>query len=227
MLACFVNYSEYFVNFRLNTKNQVEPVTPGLDLQLQEPFLLYKNSKGQIYGIWFYDKDECVRISSMLNKLVKESDTANKSAPKNKKTIQKKANNVDIFSMLSKAQEDFNTNKTGSSDRGSRGMEPKSPMSHAIGELSGALATMGMTPDVTSKSVMDFFAKAKVNTGHFKADQPQAGHVVNESKPFLARLMSHPAAHTLEHIEKQHRSITPQPVAPSQPQGMMPLNNQR
>lgn len=52
-----------------------------------------------------------------------------------------------------------------------------------------------------------------MNTGHFKAgDQPTpGGAVVVENKPFLARLMSHPAAHTLEHIEKQQRSITPQP----------------
>ncbi|XP_058800625.1 mRNA-decapping enzyme 1B [Phymastichus coffea] len=222
-------YNSILIMNRLNTKNQVEPVTPGLDLQLQEPFLLYKNSKGNIYGIWFYDKDECVRISSMLNKLVKESDTINKSTPKNKKTVQKKANNVDIFSMLSKAQEDFNTNKTGSGERGPRGIEPRSPMSHAIGELSGALATMGMAQDVTSKSVMDFFAKAKVNTGHYKSE-PQAGHVVNDSKPLLAQMMSHPvhitAAHTLEHIEKQHRSITPQPSVQSISQGMMALNNQ-
>lgn len=223
---------------RLNTKNQMEPVTPGLDLQLQEPFLLYKNSRGNIYGIWFYDKDECVRISSMLNKLAKDSDTTNKATPKNKKTVpQKKPNNVDIFSMLSKAQEDYNSNKSGSvgggSDRGSmRGHEPKSPMSNAIGELSGALTAMAMAPDVTSKSVMDFFAKAKVNTGHFKpGDQPhhQSGNAANEGKPLLARLMSHPAAHTVEHIEKQQRSTTPQPaVPPQQPQArMISMNNQR
>lgn len=30
--------------------------------------------------------------------------------------------------------------------------------------------------------------------------------------------MSHPAAHTVEHIEKQHRSITPQPVSQHQSQ---------
>lgn len=57
-----------------------------------------------------------------------------------------------------------------------------------------------------------------MNTGHFKAgDQPTTGAVV-ESKPLLARLMSHPAAHTLEHIEKQQRSITPQPSTHHQPQ---------
>lgn len=55
-----------------------------------------------------------------------------------------------------------------------------------------------------------------MNTGHFKAgDQPTP--VAVESKPLLARLMSHPAAHTLEHIEKQQRSVTPQPSHQSQP----------
>ncbi|XP_011499421.1 PREDICTED: mRNA-decapping enzyme 1A [Ceratosolen solmsi marchali] len=221
-------YNSILIMNRLNTNNQVEPVTPGLDLQLQEPFLLYKNSKGNIYGIWFYDKDECIRISSMLNKLAKESVSTNKVTPKNKKTVQRKSNNVDIFSMLSKAQEDFNTNISNNTERGVRGLDSKSPMSNAIGELSGALSAMVMAPDVTSKSVMDFFAKAKVNTGHFKAgDQPQAGTAVNEGKPLLARLMSHPAAHTVEHIEKQQRSITPQPSVPTQSQGgMISMNNQ-
>lgn len=208
-----------FFFIRLNTKNQVEPVTPGLDLQLQEPFLLYKNAKGCIYGIWFYDADECVRISSMLNKIAKQSDSTNKVTPKIKKqTVQKKTNNVDIFSMLSKAQEDFNTNNSCGRESG-----VKSPRSNALGELSGALSAMAMGPDVTSKSVMDFFAKAKVNS----KPQPQVGNVVNEGKPLLARLMSHPAAHTVEHIEKQQRSVSPQTSVPSQQQSGIMMNNQR
>jgi len=66
----------------------------------------------------------------------------------------------------------------------------------------------------------------QVNTGHFKAgDQPTPGNtVVVESKPLLARLMSHPAAHTLEHIEKQQRSVTPQPSHQSHPT-MIPSTN--
>lgn len=59
-----------------------------------------------------------------------------------------------------------------------------------------------------------------MNTGHFNAvDQPTpGGAVVVENKPLLARLMSHPAAHTLEHIEKQQRSVTPQPSTHHQSQ---------
>lgn len=183
----------------------MEPVTRGLDLQLHEPFLLYRNSKCDIHGIWFYDKDECVRIAAMLNKLVKDSENTCKAMPKLK--AQRNANNVDIFSMLSKAQEDYNTNRSGNDESGS-----KSPTSTNIEIITGPL-TAPLGPDVTSQSVMDFFAKAKVNPMHFKAgDQPVQVH---ESKPLLVRLMSHPAAHTLEHIEKQQRSTTPQPVPPS------------
>ncbi|XP_033199788.1 mRNA-decapping enzyme 1A [Bombus vosnesenskii] len=217
-------YNSVLIMNRLNTNNLVEPVTQGLDLQLQEPFLLYRNSRCNIYGIWFYDKEECVRIGAMLNKLIKESEenrkTFNKPAVNVKKESGPNASNVDIFSMLSKAQEDFNTNRNNNSSGGGikERHSTKSPLgTPTTDDVSGPLAAP-LGPDVTSQSVMDFFAKAKVNTGHFKAgDQPTpGGTVANESKPLLARLMSHPAAHTVEHIEKQHRSITPQPATQQQ-----------
>ncbi|XP_003704239.1 decapping mRNA 1 [Megachile rotundata] len=221
-------YNSVLIMNRLNTNNLVEPVTHGLDLQLQEPFLLYRNSRCNIYGIWFYDKEECVRIGAMLNKLVKESEenrkACNKPVVNEKKDSGPNVNNVDIFSMLSKAQEDFNTNRNSSSSGGGgstrEGQGIKSPLVIPGTENVSGPLTAPLGPDVTSQSVMDFFAKAKVNTGHFKAgDQPTPGGTVpNESKPLLARLMSHPAAHTVEHIEKQHRSITPQPATQQQSQ---------
>jgi len=71
--------------------------------------------------------------------------------------------------------------------------------------------------DIYYFSILYAIMLIQVNTGHFKAgDQPTPGStVVVESKPLLARLMSHPAAHTLEHIEKQQRSVTPQPSHPT------------
>lgn len=155
---------------RLNTNNLVEPVSPGLDLQLQEPFLLYRNSRGNIYGIWFYEKEECVRIANMLNELLKECEETlkinNKPVVKTKKTSGSNVNNIDIFSMLSKAQEDFNTSRSsgggkGSGDSGNK-VRPKSPLSSTTDNVSGPL-TAPLGPDVTSQSVMDFFAKAKVS----------------------------------------------------------------
>jgi len=61
-----------FILNRLNTMNLMEPITEGLDLQLEEPFLLYRSSKGKINGVWFYVRDECVRIAQTVEKLVKE-----------------------------------------------------------------------------------------------------------------------------------------------------------
>ncbi|XP_063989774.1 mRNA-decapping enzyme 1A [Diachasmimorpha longicaudata] len=217
-------YNSILIMNRLNTNNLVEPVTQGLDLQLQEPFLLYRNANSNIYGIWFYDKDECMRVASMLNKIVKVSDENRKTVgnPGGKgKKGGKGANSVDIFSMLSKAQEDFNTTK-GSVKKSDDSDTRNSSGSENTGNIAPISAPLGL--DVTSQSVMDFFAKAKVNTGHFKAgDQPSpSAHAVTETKPFLARLMSHPAAHTLEHIEKQQRSITPQPPPPAVPSILPP-----
>ncbi|XP_078032677.1 decapping mRNA 1 isoform X2 [Augochlora pura] len=218
-------YNSVLIMNRLNTNNLVEPVTQGLDLQLQEPFLLYKNAKCNIYGIWFYDKEECVRIGAMLNKLVKESEHSRKASSKasanTKKSTGPNVNNVDIFTMLSKAQKDFNTNRN-SSVGGESTIEDlgsKSPVVTPTVEGTSGPLTAPLGPDVTSQSVMDFFAKAKVNTGVLVGEQPTPGGVVaSESKPLLARLMSHPAAHTVEHIEKQHRSITPLPTTTTQQQ---------
>ncbi|XP_074109136.1 decapping mRNA 1 isoform X2 [Cotesia typhae] len=190
-------FNSILIMNRLNTNNLVEPVTQRLDLELQEPFLLYRNSKCNIYGIWFYDKDECTRIAAILKQLVKHSDEnlkkVNTSLKIKKQVINKASdsfNNIDIFSMLSKAQENFNTSR----------------------ESNGTVTTGGMF-DGTSQSVVDFFAKAKVNTSHFKHEHqqpPGTVHVAIEKPISLSHLMSHPAAHTLEHIEKQQRSITPQ-----------------
>ncbi|XP_050298004.1 uncharacterized protein LOC126737239 isoform X2 [Anthonomus grandis grandis] len=94
--------------------------------------------------------------------------------------------NVDIFSMLSKAQENFN----------------KTP-SKPEGNQSTFMASTPRIPDMASQSVMDFFAKA----GTKKPNQKP----VASGENVLHRLMSNPA-HSVEHIEKQQRSITPQEI---------------
>lgn len=89
--------------------------------------------------------------------------------------------NVDIFSMLSKAQEDFS----------------KTPTKQ---ETMPTFSSTPRVPDMASQSVMDFFAKASSKSTQ---KTPATGENV------LHRLMSNPA-HSVEHIEKQQRSIAPQ-----------------
>lgn len=166
---------------RLNTNNLIEPIVKEFEYQMQPPFLLYRNSKNKIFGIWFYNREECVHITYLLESLMEG--LKEKLIEKNKK----REVGVDIFSMLSKAQQDFN-NKT----------PTKSELT-----VQPQFSSTPRAPDLPSQSVMDFFAKAST--------KPVKPVVVSqgEGENLLQKLMSNPA-HSVEHIEKQQRSITPQ-----------------
>ncbi|XP_018578040.1 mRNA-decapping enzyme 1B isoform X1 [Anoplophora glabripennis] len=162
---------------RRNTNNVIEPIVKEFDYQMQVPFLLYRNSKNKIFGIWFFNREECIRITFLLESLMEG--LKDKTDEKSKR----KSNNVDIFSMLSKAQENFN--KTPSKQDGPP-----------------TFSSTPRVPDGTSQSVMDFFAKASTKSTKKPSVPGENGENV------LQRLMSNPA-HSVEHIEKQQRSITP------------------
>lgn len=57
---------------RLNMENLTEPITKDLDFQLQDPFLLYRNARLVIHGIWFYDKEDCQRIAQRMRILTQQ-----------------------------------------------------------------------------------------------------------------------------------------------------------
>ncbi|XP_071400071.1 mRNA-decapping enzyme 1B [Centroberyx affinis] len=57
---------------RLNMENLTEPITKDLDFQLQDPFLLYRNARLVIHGIWFYDKEDCQRIAQRMKILTQQ-----------------------------------------------------------------------------------------------------------------------------------------------------------
>ncbi|XP_061187710.1 mRNA-decapping enzyme 1A-like [Saccostrea echinata] len=109
---------------RLGLNNLIEPITKDLEFQLQDPFLLYRNTKA-IYGIWFYDKDECARIGQLMNSLLQlaidyhraKSDMRQRRASESDSMLEKEESlpkNVDILQMLSKAQHEYDKSKCGS-----------------------------------------------------------------------------------------------------------------
>ncbi|CAL8318464.1 unnamed protein product [Lota lota] len=57
---------------RLSMENLTEPITKELDFQLQDPFLLYRNARFVIHGIWFYDKQDCQRIAQRMKILTQQ-----------------------------------------------------------------------------------------------------------------------------------------------------------
>ena len=100
---------------RLGLTNQIEPITKELEFQLQDPFLLYRNSKA-IYGIWFYDQDECARIGQMMNSFLQVAIESHTTAQRNRRASESDSmhdimsgatRQVNILQMLSKAQDEY------------------------------------------------------------------------------------------------------------------------
>lgn len=85
-------YWGFTIMNRLSMENLTEPLASELEFQTQNPFLLYRNAKCEyltnyiseiiilpnwrcflavlIYGIWFYDQEDCKRIGELLQRCV-------------------------------------------------------------------------------------------------------------------------------------------------------------
>lgn len=200
-------FNSVFINNRLNTNSLVEPITAGIELQNQTPFLLYRNERNRIRGFWFYNRSECDRISDLLQRIVKESEPLTDSQksgelasniPQHAFDLMQYSNdNVDIFSMLSKAQQDFNNSLSAPNAKSiAVGTDTKQKL-HAndTNERKNLPPKSGPVPMPvtnqsnigTSQSVMNFFAAAK-------PAQPKEG-------PFLQRMLSQPVH--IDQIEKR------------------------
>ncbi|XP_059114449.1 mRNA-decapping enzyme 1B isoform X4 [Peromyscus eremicus] len=101
---------------RLSMENRTEPITKDLDFQLQDPFLLYRNATLSIYGIWFYDKEECQRIAKLMKNLTQcEQLKACHGAGAGSSPVtlsSGEGREVDILQMLTKAKDEYTKCKT-------------------------------------------------------------------------------------------------------------------
>ncbi|XP_020857339.1 mRNA-decapping enzyme 1B isoform X5 [Phascolarctos cinereus] len=101
---------------RLSMENRTEPITKDLDFQLQDPFLLYRNARLSIYGIWFYDKEECQRIAELMKSLTQyEQLKARQGARAGISPMilnSGEGKEVDILRMLTKAKDEYTKCKT-------------------------------------------------------------------------------------------------------------------
>ncbi|XP_053110996.1 mRNA-decapping enzyme 1B isoform X2 [Hemicordylus capensis] len=101
---------------RLSMENRTEPITKDLDFQLQDPFLLYRNARLSIYGIWFYDKEECQRIAELMKNLTQQEQLkAQQGAGIGISPVSLNSGDskeVDILQMLTKAKYEYTKCKT-------------------------------------------------------------------------------------------------------------------
>ncbi|XP_052461236.1 mRNA-decapping enzyme 1A-like isoform X1 [Carassius gibelio] len=94
---------------RLSTENLVEPINKELDLQLQDPFLLYRNNSLGIYSIWFYDQADCQRIAQLMLQIVKQeaSRASPHTGPSGRTNGCVQSRPTDILELLSKAKDEY------------------------------------------------------------------------------------------------------------------------
>lgn len=210
-------YHSVFINNRLNTNSLVEPITAGIELENQTPFLLYRNERNRIRGFWFYNRSECDRISELVENIAKTAEPLSESQKCGETSnlpqqafdlMNYSNNNVDIFSMLTKAQQDFNNSLTVPKPKGQMPPAPDAPIGNI--KISAELVVVGKknapqkggppgVPAVpiqipanntgTSESVLNFFAAAK-------PAQPKDGQL-------LQRMLSQPVH--IDQIEKRKR----------------------
>ncbi|KAG5845697.1 hypothetical protein ANANG_G00142010 [Anguilla anguilla] len=111
---------------RLNMDNLTEPITKDLDFQLQDPFLLYRNARLSIYGIWFYDKADCLRIAELMKDLTRQEQVlAQRDEDVSPRAVRMEdSKGVDILQMLTKARDEY--------DKGKPCSEPKEIASSSV-----------------------------------------------------------------------------------------------
>lgn len=220
-------FHSIFINNRLNTNSLVEPLTKPIELQSQPPFLLYRNMRSAISGFWFYCKEDCVRIYGLLEKLIKKSGNSkteshpqshhhNQQHPTAFQNVMNGGNNkqdVDIFSMLSKAQAEFSTGPSPAMNVEQKFGEmninqgPPPPVSHhqpLMKQMSNAM------PDITSPNVVSFFAAAQQPNGMVPSMEAQqhvtAAQFIGNSMPIVQQ-----PPMTVDELEKQHRVTSKSP----------------
>ncbi|XP_064487267.1 mRNA-decapping enzyme 1A-like [Ornithodoros turicata] len=115
---------------RLNTTNFLEPITQDFEFHVQSPFLLYKKSSSDIYGVWFYEEKECNRIGEVCQSLAKmpnrqargrqrcmsESDSHGKATG-----TQNGEKSRDIVSLLARAKDQYDMKKSEANTNGPHG----------------------------------------------------------------------------------------------------------
>lgn len=102
---------------RLHKSNFIEPLTSSCDIQVKPPYLLFRNTKGVIYGIWFSDADDVPRIAAAIQDKLKDELTTAPPQPVASDIMADPAIAVagapggDIISMLSRAHGEFESKR--------------------------------------------------------------------------------------------------------------------
>ena len=61
---------------RVSTTNHLEVITKAIEFEQRDQFLMYRNTVGQVYCLWFHSKSECEKVYKWINHLTNKRQTS-------------------------------------------------------------------------------------------------------------------------------------------------------
>eukprot|EP00794_Sanderia_malayensis_P006265 gene6265-6984_t len=109
----------FLIMNRLNKENLIVEIKPGMEFKLQEPFLLCRRAS-EIIGIWFYDLQECSRLSSLLSSIAEacgsQENLANLVKKLKSDNDRRGAPKKDLMQMFIQAKKEYDKREKGASN---------------------------------------------------------------------------------------------------------------
>lgn len=187
---------------RLSMENLTEPITKDLDFQLQDPFLLYRNARLVIHGIWFYDKEDCRRIAQQMKTLTQQEQVLAQSqggwlSPGGVGGGEEgEAKAVDIIQMLTKARTEYDKEKSTSEPKEIGGSSVLSGNPNLIKPIPVKPNTQdneGAEPKPLSLATLfgSQYHSSKPDAVPLVNASPMGSSTGNESRPPVARTLTY------------------------------------
>ncbi|BDA51353.1 probable mRNA-decapping enzyme 1B at N-terminal half [Coccomyxa sp. Obi] len=71
-----VPFYQIIILNKKSQQNYVEDVTAGFQFEKSRPYLLYRNKRDEVVGIWFYEEEEADKVESLLHRILEAYPTA-------------------------------------------------------------------------------------------------------------------------------------------------------
>jgi hypothetical protein len=95
---------------RLRVENFVETITKSCHIDVMDSFLMYRNSQGDIYGFWLYEKKDRSRVVQLLKRLQEMSQEEEPMVMKPTSPSTPLGRTIDVASLFETARHHIPTN---------------------------------------------------------------------------------------------------------------------
>ncbi|KAL9960178.1 hypothetical protein ACROYT_G033595 [Oculina patagonica] len=203
--------SAFFIMNRLNMNNMMEPITNNMEFKIQDPFLLYRNITREIFGIWFYDSDECKRLATLMKKLSSQTAVSGSHAvinpqptPQVPQESQSNASEekVDIMQLFAKAQERYDSQSKASSSNAAAPRTSNKPQKQQI-------------PEEQKEQQQKFLQQNQIQTEQLQKlfqtqdTQPKKPRSYSTPAPYLGQISPSPMEKGPPKGERQENGVSP------------------